>query len=133
MKKFHLTMAALALAAGTAHAANIEVLTAWYGQSCGAQHGNVTAHIKAVCDGRDSCDYRVNAEHLGDPTPDGGRSTGSSDDAAGVVGPSSGADSDAAAPAGERSSATLAAVIKRGIFMVAVVSTRQRELARRTA
>jgi opacity protein-like surface antigen len=61
-------LATLALAAaGAAQAANIDVLTAWYGQSCGAQHGNVTSHIKASCDGREACDYRVSADTLGDP------------------------------------------------------------------
>jgi hypothetical protein len=58
-----------ALAAGPAAAAGINVLTAWYGQTCNAQHGNVTAHVKSRCDGRGSCDYIVSAEVLGDPAP----------------------------------------------------------------
>ena len=61
---------ALAAACSTAVLANeVNVQTAWYGQSCGAQHGNVTAHVKSRCDGRASCDYRVDALTLGDPAP----------------------------------------------------------------
>ena len=58
-----------AFAAGPAAAAGINVLTAWYGQSCSTQHGNVTAHVKSRCDGRGSCDYPVSADVLGDPAP----------------------------------------------------------------
>lgn len=56
-------------AAGPAAAAGINVLTAWYGQSCNTQHGNVSAHVKSRCDGKMSCGYTVSADLLGDPAP----------------------------------------------------------------
>jgi len=56
-------------AAGPAAAAGINVLTAWYGQTCNAQHGNVTAHVKSRCDGKQACGYTVSADLLGDPSP----------------------------------------------------------------
>jgi hypothetical protein len=56
-------------AAGPAAAAGINVLTAWYGQSCNTQHGNVTAHVKSRCDNRMSCTYMIDANLLGDPAP----------------------------------------------------------------
>lgn len=59
----------LAPALGPAAAAGINVLTAWYGQTCNAQHGNVTAHVKSRCDGKQSCAYTVSADQLGDPAP----------------------------------------------------------------
>ena len=59
----------LALAASPAAAAGINVLTAWYGQSCNTQHGNVSAHVKSRCDGKTSCGYTVDANALGDPAP----------------------------------------------------------------
>jgi hypothetical protein len=54
---------------GTAAAAEVNVLTAWYGQSCGAAHGNVTSHVKSRCDGKSACQYVVDAGILGDPAP----------------------------------------------------------------
>lgn len=63
-------IAASALLLGTCAWANeVNVLTAWYGQSCGAAHGNVTAHVKSRCDGRQVCLYGVDAPSLGDPAP----------------------------------------------------------------
>jgi hypothetical protein len=66
--------AALWLALGAAGAAwagpnEIDVLTAWYGQSCGTAHGNVTSHVKASCDGKQSCPYAVNLQVVGDSAP----------------------------------------------------------------
>lgn len=58
-----------AAASAAAQAADVNVLTAWYGQSCGAAHGNVTAHVKSRCDGRPTCQYGVDAGALGDPAP----------------------------------------------------------------
>ena len=49
------------------NAANIDVLTAWYGQSCGAAHSNATSHVKAKCDGKVTCQYLVDVAALGDP------------------------------------------------------------------
>ncbi|MFM2054973.1 MAG: hypothetical protein RL456_3010 [Pseudomonadota bacterium] len=50
-------------------AAEITVLTAWYGQSCGTSHGNVTAHVQSRCNGRRTCSYPVHVDALGDPAP----------------------------------------------------------------
>ena len=62
-------LAGLLAAAAAAHAQEVNVLTAWYGQSCGAAHGNVTAHVKSRCDGRRQCDYAVDVAALGDAAP----------------------------------------------------------------
>jgi hypothetical protein len=65
---FHgLVFSLLAATAGAAAAADINVLTAWYGQTCGAAHGNVTSHVKSRCDGKTQCDYLIDAGALGDP------------------------------------------------------------------
>jgi hypothetical protein len=64
-----LPVLAALLGAGPAAAAGINVLTAWYGQSCNTQNGNVSAHVKWRCDGRMSCTYGVDAGQLGDPAP----------------------------------------------------------------
>ena len=66
---FASALAALLAAAGAAQAQEVNVLTAWYGQSCGAAHGNVTAHVKSRCDGRRQCDYAVDVAALGDAAP----------------------------------------------------------------
>jgi hypothetical protein len=47
----------------------VNVLTAWYGQSCGTAHGNVTSHVKASCDGKQACNYAVNLLVVGDSAP----------------------------------------------------------------
>jgi len=52
-----------------AFAADVNVLTAWYGQTCGAAHGNVTSHVKSHCDGKPACQYVVDTGILGDPAP----------------------------------------------------------------
>lgn len=57
------------LLTGAAQAQEVNVLTAWYGQTCGAAHGNVTAHVKSRCDGKRQCDYRVDVAALGDAAP----------------------------------------------------------------
>lgn len=62
-----LAFSLLTATSGLACATNINVLTAWYGQTCGAAHGNVTAHVKSRCDGKPTCDYVVDAGVLGDP------------------------------------------------------------------
>jgi hypothetical protein len=68
-RSFGVLGALLLAAAGAAHGQEVNVLTAWYGQSCGAQHGNVTAHVKSRCDGRRQCDYAVDVATLGDAAP----------------------------------------------------------------
>ena len=67
MKLLLLTIALLLPAA--AQAQGVHVLTAWYGQACGAAHGNVTAHVKSRCDGRAPCNYLVDVNALGDAAP----------------------------------------------------------------
>lgn len=64
-----LALSALLSATGTVLAQEVNVLTAWYGQSCGTAHGNVTAHVKSRCDGKRQCDYRVDVAALGDAAP----------------------------------------------------------------
>ena len=64
-----LALAAAGLACAAAAAADVNVLTAWYGQSCGSAHGNVTAHVKSRCDGKSSCNYAVDVNQLGDAAP----------------------------------------------------------------
>jgi hypothetical protein len=68
---FRNTMAALALgmAAAAVNANEISVLSAWYGQSCGTAHGNVTSHVKASCDRKQACQYAVDVAKLGDSAP----------------------------------------------------------------
>jgi hypothetical protein len=44
------------------------ILSATYGRNCSAaQPGNATASVERVCNGRASCNFRVNALGLGDP------------------------------------------------------------------
>jgi hypothetical protein len=62
-----LTTAVLLPAA--AQAQGVTVLSAWYGQGCGAAHGNVTAHVKSRCDGKAPCSYLVDANVIGDAAP----------------------------------------------------------------
>jgi hypothetical protein len=47
--------------------ASINVIEATYGANCGAARGNVTGHIAGQCNGRASCDYRVDHTVIGDP------------------------------------------------------------------
>ncbi len=63
------TLAVLASASVAAGPNEVNVLTAWYGQSCGTAHGNVTSHVKASCDGKQTCTYNVNLQVVGDSAP----------------------------------------------------------------
>ncbi len=47
----------------------IRVLAGTYGRNCGGKSGNATAHLSRACDGRASCDYRIDASALEDPAP----------------------------------------------------------------
>jgi hypothetical protein len=47
----------------------IRVLAGTYGRNCGGKAGNATAHLARVCDGRASCEYRIDASALEDPAP----------------------------------------------------------------
>jgi hypothetical protein len=60
---------ALVASVATAGPNEVNVLTAWYGQSCGTAHGNVTSHVKASCDGKQTCNYAVNLQVVGDSAP----------------------------------------------------------------
>ena len=45
----------------------IRIMTATYGLNCGAAPGNVTKALSGACDGKETCDYRVDVAELGDP------------------------------------------------------------------
>jgi hypothetical protein len=45
----------------------IHVVSGTYGGNCGQPEGNVTRHLAASCDGRASCNYRVDHTVIGDP------------------------------------------------------------------
>lgn len=45
----------------------IDVISASYGQNCGASYGNVTAHLASACEGKAVCEYVVDVNVLGDP------------------------------------------------------------------
>jgi hypothetical protein len=66
-RAFAFTLAVVSIA--SANAQEVNVLTAWYGQSCGTAHGNVTSHVKAYCDRKQACQYGVEANVLGDSAP----------------------------------------------------------------
>jgi hypothetical protein len=69
VRRLFVALSTLACAMSASAAGDITVLTAWYGQSCGTAHGNVTAHVQSRCNGRRSCNYPVEALTLGDPAP----------------------------------------------------------------
>jgi hypothetical protein len=48
---------------------NIQVLSATYGGNCRAPLGNVTNSLRAACDGKELCSYRVDYLALNDPVP----------------------------------------------------------------
>jgi hypothetical protein len=62
-------VAAVGPTMSAAAGANVNVLSATYGQSCGATHGNVTLHVKTRCDGKANCPYLVDAAQIGDAAP----------------------------------------------------------------
>ncbi len=64
-----LSLAILTATVAVAGPNEVNVLTAWYGQSCGTAHGNVTSHVKASCDGKVACTYNVNLQVVGDSAP----------------------------------------------------------------
>jgi hypothetical protein len=55
------------LASSSAHALAIKVVSGTYGQNCGAQRGNATPDLATQCDGRDTCEYRVDRRSVLDP------------------------------------------------------------------
>jgi peptidoglycan/LPS O-acetylase OafA/YrhL len=48
-------------------ATGIDILSATYGENCGAHPGNSTADMQAACSGKASCTYIVDVQRLGDP------------------------------------------------------------------
>jgi hypothetical protein len=59
--------ATLLFGATAVSAQGITVLTALYGQSCGAAYADVTAQVKLRCDNQANCQYRIDTGTLGDP------------------------------------------------------------------
>jgi hypothetical protein len=55
------------LASSSAQAIAIEVVSGTYGQNCGAQRGNATPDLATRCDGRDTCEYRIDRRRILDP------------------------------------------------------------------
>jgi peptidoglycan/LPS O-acetylase OafA/YrhL len=47
--------------------AGLKFISATYGENCGAKPGNATKSIKKLCSGKESCDYVVDVNVLGDP------------------------------------------------------------------
>jgi hypothetical protein len=54
---------------GSANAQSIDVVTATYGGNCGAPAGNATAGLGTACNGKVTCDYKINHAVIGDPKP----------------------------------------------------------------
>jgi hypothetical protein len=55
------------LASSSAQAIAIKVVSGTYGQNCGAQRGNATPDLATRCDGRDTCEYRIDRRRILDP------------------------------------------------------------------
>lgn len=55
------------LASSGAQAIAIKVVSGTYGQNCGAQRGNATSELAIRCDGKDTCEYRVDRRRVPDP------------------------------------------------------------------
>jgi peptidoglycan/LPS O-acetylase OafA/YrhL len=51
----------------------IRVVSASYGQNCGAKFGNASSAVKKACNGRERCDYTVDVKVLGDSVPGCGK------------------------------------------------------------
>jgi hypothetical protein len=49
---------------------SMRILTASFGENCGAPKGNATVDVKKECDGKSAdCTYAVDVDKLGDPAP----------------------------------------------------------------
>ena len=55
------------IASSSAQGIAIEVVSGTYGQNCGAQRGNATPDLATRCDGRDTCEYRIDRRRILDP------------------------------------------------------------------
>ncbi|SAK48733.1 hypothetical protein AWB76_01243 [Caballeronia temeraria] len=49
-------------------ARTIKVISGTYGANCGAASGNATRDLTRQCDGRDTCEYVPNRQHISDAT-----------------------------------------------------------------
>jgi len=47
----------------------IHVVAGTYGDNCRATHANDTARLAAACDGKVTCDYKVDVKAIGDTAP----------------------------------------------------------------
>jgi hypothetical protein len=56
-------------ASAVAETAAIKVVSGTYGRNCNAKAGNATALLSKACDGRNSCDFTIDAAALEDPSP----------------------------------------------------------------
>jgi hypothetical protein len=56
------------MASSSAQAIAIKVVSGTYGQNCGAQRSNATPDLAARCNGKDTCEYRVDRRRILDPT-----------------------------------------------------------------
>jgi hypothetical protein len=54
-------------ASSSAQAFTIKVVSGTYGQNCGAHRGNATSELATRCDGKDTCEYRVDRRRILDP------------------------------------------------------------------
>jgi hypothetical protein len=65
------SVVAVSPASATANAdtAVIKVVSGTYGRNCNAKAGNATALLAKACDGRNSCDFTIDAATLEDPAP----------------------------------------------------------------
>jgi hypothetical protein len=66
--RIRLIICIAALATGSAaQAATIQIVSGTYGQNCGAQRGNATRDLETQCDGRATCEYRIDGRTMRDP------------------------------------------------------------------
>jgi hypothetical protein len=64
-----LLTACLAPASAVADDTTIKILTATYGQSCGIAADNAGRALRAACDGKNTCFFRIQNSVRGDPAP----------------------------------------------------------------
>ena len=55
------------LASSSAQAIAIKVVSGTYGHNCGAQRGNATSDLATRCDGKATCEYRIDQRRILDP------------------------------------------------------------------
>jgi hypothetical protein len=68
VQRVRLIVCIAALAPGSAaQPATIQIVSGTYGQNCGAQRGNATRDLETQCDGRPTCEYRIDGRMIRDP------------------------------------------------------------------